>query len=363
MSTVRVSAERPYSVEIDYGALSRLRELVGSATRVAVIYGEPLAEAALEVSRLAGTAGASVLSIGVPAGEPAKTPEILLDCWRGLADAGFTRNDLIIGVGGGATTDLAGFVAASYLRGVRYLCVPTTVLAMVDAAVGGKTGIDLPEGKNLVGAFHEPDAVLADLDLLRTLPDREVSSGLAEVVKAGFIRDTRILELIRENPANARDITSARLAELIRRGVQFKADVVSTDLREATSVGGQIGRELLNYGHTMGHAIEAYEQYQLRHGEAISLGMVFAAHLSRRLLGLSDAAVATHIEMLQLLGLPTSYSAAGWDELRALMARDKKTRGNTLRFIGLRNLGDPAIIAAPSERVLAECYTELGRQG
>ena len=150
---------------------------------------------------------------------------------------------------------------------------------------------------------------------------------------------------------------------MIRRGVQFKADVVSTDLREATSVGGQIGRELLNYGHTMGHAIEAHEQYQLRHGEAISLGMVFAAHLSRRLLGLSDAAVATHIEMLQLLGLPTSYSAAGWDELRALMARDKKTRGNTLRFIGLRNLGDPAIIAAPSERVLAECYTELGRQG
>lgn len=360
MSTVLVNAERPYRVEIDHGALDKLPDLVGSATRVAVIYGEPLAEAALEVSRLAGTAKAPVLSLGVPEGEAAKSPEILIACWRGLAQAGFTRSDLVIGVGGGATTDLAGFVAASYLRGVPYLSVPTTVLAMVDAAVGGKTGIDLPEGKNLVGAFHEPRAVLADLDLIRPLPDREVSSGMAEVVKAGFVRDARILELIAEDPAGARDVTSARLAELIRRGVQFKADVVATDLRESTSVGSQIGRELLNYGHTLGHAIETWEEYRLRHGEAVSLGMVFAARLSRRLLGLSDAAVAQHIELLQALGLPTSYSAAPWADLRELMARDKKTRGATLRFIGLRNMGDPAMITAPSERILAQCYAELG---
>ncbi len=360
MSTVRVNAERPYSVEIDYGSLSRLPGLVGQATRVAVIYGEPLAEAALTVSQLVGSENVAVLSIEVPAGEAAKTPEVLVECWRALAQAGFTRADLIIGVGGGATTDLAGFVAASWLRGVPYLSIPTTVLAMVDAAVGGKTGIDLPEGKNLVGAFHEPKAVLADLDLLRTLPDREVSSGLAEVVKAGFVRDGRILELIRENPADARDVGSARHAELIRRAVQFKADVVAADLREATSVGTRIGRELLNYGHTLGHAIEAWENYQLRHGESVSLGMVFAAHLSRRLLGLPDAAVADTRDHLEMLGLPTSYSRAPWDELRTLMARDKKTRGSALRFVGLRRFGEPMMIVAPSERVLAECYAELG---
>lgn len=361
MSTVRVSAERPYLVEIDRGALGKLAHLVGQARRVAVIYGEPVAEAALAVSGLVGSAEVSVLSIGVPQGEAAKTPATLADCWRALAAAGFTRSDLIVGVGGGATTDLAGFVAATWLRGVAYISVPTTVLAMVDAAVGGKTGIDLPEGKNLVGAFHEPRAVIADLDLLGTLPDREVSSGMAEVVKAGFVRDGRILALILENPAGARDVTSARFAELVRRAVQFKADVVSGDLREATSVGDRIGRELLNYGHTLGHAIETWEDYDLRHGEAVGLGMIFAAYLSRRLLGLPDEAVATHRDVIAKLGLPTGYKRAPWEELRTLMSRDKKTRGSTLRFVGLRNLADPVMIVAPSEQILAECYADLGR--
>lgn len=360
MSTVRVSAERPYDVQIDHGALQQLPGLVRDASRVAVIYAEPMVEVALRVSQLVGSAAVSVVSIGVPDAEAAKTPEILTGCWRGLADAGFTRNDLIIGVGGGAATDLAGFVAASWLRGVAYVSVPTTVLAMVDAAVGGKTGIDLPEGKNLVGAFHEPRGVIADLDLLASLPGREVSSGLAEVIKAGFLRDARILELISQDPGNAREPSSARLAELIRRGVQFKADVVSGDLREATSSTTQIGRELLNYGHTLGHAIESWENYELRHGEAVAIGMVFAALLSRRLLGLSDDSVAQHRDLLAQLGLPTSYSAARWEDLRTLMARDKKTRGDRLRFVGLRRLGDPAIIEAPSETILAQCYDELG---
>ncbi|WIY83894.1 3-dehydroquinate synthase [Propionimicrobium sp. PCR01-08-3] len=362
MSTVRFATDHPYDVEIEVGALQKLPGLVTGATRVAVIYAEPVSEVALEVSRLVGSASVSVLSVGVPAGEAAKTPQILASCWSALANAGFTRSDLIIGVGGGATTDLAGFVAASWLRGVRYLSVPTTVLAMVDAAVGGKTGIDLPEGKNLVGAFHEPGGVIADLDLLRTLPDREVRSGLAEVIKAGFVRDERIRELVAVSPAGALDVTSARHAELIRRAVQFKADVVATDLRESTSVGSAIGRELLNYGHTMGHAIEAWENYRLRHGEAVALGMIYAAQLSRRLLGLSDEAVSHHRELIGSLGLATSYRRAPFAELRELMGRDKKTRGAALRFVGLRNLGDPAIIAAPSERVLEECYAELAHE-
>lgn len=361
MSTVRFATDHPYTVEIDNGALQKLPSLTGEATRVAVIYAEPLAEVALEVARLAGSATVSVLSIGVPEGEAAKTPEIATSCWRTLAAAGFTRSDLIIGVGGGATTDLAGFVAASWLRGVSYVSVPTTVLAMVDASVGGKTGIDLPEGKNLVGAFHEPDGVIADLDLLGTLPEREVRSGLAEVVKAGFVRDERIRELIAASPSGALDVTSARHAELIRRAVQFKADVVSLDLRESTSVGGRIGRELLNYGHTLGHAIEAWEHFRMRHGEAVALGMIFAAQLSRRVLGLPDEAVAVHRQLISALGLPTSYQRAPFAELRELMGRDKKTRGQALRFVGLRNLSDPAMIVAPSEAILEECYAELGR--
>ena len=363
MSTVRVRTERAYDVEIDHGALQKLPALVDGARRVAVIYSEPVAEVALAVSQLVGSSRSSVLSIGVPDGESAKTPDILVDCWRVLARAGFTRSDLIIGVGGGATTDLAGFVAASWLRGVGHISVPTTVLAMVDASVGGKTGIDLPEGKNLVGAFHEPLGVVADLDLLATLPVREVSSGLAEVVKAGFVHDGRILQLISDDPAGARDVGTARLAELIRAGVQFKADVVAADLREATSVGGRIGRELLNYGHTLGHAIEAWEHFELRHGEAVALGMTFAALLSRRLLGLGDEAVATHRVLLTQLGLPTTYQRAPWEELRALMARDKKTRGEQLRFVGLRALAAPEMIVAPSELVLAQCYAELGTEG
>ncbi|NLA28452.1 MAG: 3-dehydroquinate synthase [Propionibacterium sp.] len=361
MSTVRFATEHPYCVEIDNGALEKLPALIADSSRVAVIYAEPLVEVALEVARLVGSATVSVLSIGVPEGEAAKTPQILASCWSTLASAGFTRSDLIIGVGGGATTDLAGFVAASWLRGVSYLSVPTTVLAMVDASVGGKTGIDLPEGKNLVGAFHEPNGVIADLSLLATLPAREIRSGLAEVIKAGFITDERIRALIAESASGSLDVASARHAELIRRAVQFKADVVSKDLRETTSVGAAIGREVLNYGHTLGHAIESWEHYELRHGEAVALGMVFAAHLSRRLLGLSDEAVDTHYELIAALGLPTSYRRAPFGELRELMARDKKTRGQALRFVGLRNLGDPAMIVAPSERVLEECYAQLGR--
>ncbi len=353
------SKAQPYPVLIGRGALDQLPSFLDGGPRVALIYSDVLAKPARRAAQLVADAGAHPLLLEVPAGEAGKTVETVGHCWNQLAAAGFTRSDLVIGIGGGATTDLAGFVAATWLRGVRFICVPTTILGMVDAAVGGKTGIDLPRSKNLVGAFHEPTAVLADLELLGGLPDSEVRSGLGEVIKCGFIADPRILDLVRADPAECLDVSSPRLTELIRLSVEVKAKVVSEDLREATSTADHVGREQLNYGHTLGHAIEAHEQFQWRHGAAVGVGMVFAAELAHRLVGLDQSVLDLHRATLGSIGLPTSYAAASFDELRRLMALDKKTRGATLRFVGLRSLGQVTIIANPSESVLRECYRAI----
>ena len=356
----RGQTAHPHDVIIGDGVLGGLLEYCRACSRVAVLASDRVADVADRVTGLFRGAGCTVLRLQVPDGELAKAPEVLVSCWRELAVAGFTRSDLIVGVGGGASTDLAGFLAATFLRGIAFLSIPTTVLAMVDAAVGGKTGIDLPEGKNLVGSFHEPLAVICDLSLLATLPAAEISSGLAEVVKAGLVHDQRILALLTEDPGLARQPGSGLMAELIRRAIVFKAEVVSTDLYEATSAGARLGREVLNYGHTLGHAIERWENFAIRHGEAVGLGMIFAARLSHRLAGLSAAAVDRHVELIAALGLPTSYPIAPWPQLREVIARDKKTRGTRLRLVGLRAIGLPVIIESPPEDVLADCYATLG---
>lgn len=352
---IRVAAERPYTVRVAPGCLADLPDLVGDrARRVAVLHPPMLADLARTVT---SELDAQLTTIEVPNGEAAKTVETLAGAWSALAEAGFTRSDVVVGLGGGATTDLAGFVAASFLRGVPYVSVPTTLLAMVDAAVGGKTGINLPTGKNLVGAFYEPVGVLCDLDLLAGLPPAEVSSGMAEVVKAGFIRDERITDLVAQDPADALDVRSLRLAELVRRAIQFKADVVTADLREATTaVDAEVGRESLNYGHTLGHAIEKQEHFTWRHGEAVSVGLVYAAEVAHRLGLLDDAAVRLHREQLTAVGLPISYSAAPWAEIRATMAVDKKSRGSTLRFVLLDGLRRPVVVEGPDEQVLRDAY-------
>lgn len=352
------SAAGPYTVEIARGAMTGLPAHLEGADRVAVIYSEPLRHLADRVAAQVGSRATTV--IPVPDAESAKTPHVLAQCWDALATAGFTRNDVIIGVGGGSATDLAGFVAATWLRGVDFVCVPTSVLGMVDAAVGGKTGINLTSGKNLVGAFHEPRAVLADLALLDGLPPGEVASGLAEVVKCGFIADPEILRLLEDDLADARDTRSPLFAELVRRAVAVKAEVVAADLTERTSSGDRVGREALNYGHTLGHAIEARERYRLRHGQAISIGMVWMAEVSRRLLGLDDDIAARHRRLLAGLGLPTSYDHDAWPQLRDLMSLDKKARGATLRLVGLRDVGYPVILSQPHEAVLTEAFDAIG---
>lgn len=353
MSLTVYSPRGAYEVHIGAGVRSVLPGLLGSATRVAVIHPgdlQPLTE------RLAADVGVDVLPIVVPDAEAAKTVEVLQQCWYSLAAAGFTRDDVIIGLGGGTATDLAGFVAATWLRGVDFISIPTTVLGMVDAAVGGKTGINLPHGKNLVGSFHEPRGVLCDLDLLSTLPLPEVVSGMAEIIKAGFISDPEILRLVAEDPVQSTDVGSARFADLARRAIQVKADVVAGDLTERTSSGARVGREGLNYGHTLGHAIEAHHRYTLRHGHAISIGMTWIAEVSRRLLGLDDELVGAHRQLLGGIGLPTSHDVDAWPELRRLMSLDKKSRGGTLRLVGLSAQGRPEIIEAPDEQLLEDCF-------
>ncbi|MFT3969709.1 MAG: 3-dehydroquinate synthase [Micropruina sp.] len=358
MSTIDVTAERAYQVVVGTGALDLLPQYVAEQRRIAVIHPPMLRE---QASRLRTACDCQMLSIEVPAAEAAKTGETLQRCWDALAEAGFTRSDAIIGLGGGATTDLAGFVASTWLRGVTYVSVPTTVLGMVDAAVGGKTGINLSAGKNLVGTFYEPYTVLCDLSFLRTLPVEEIRSGLAEVVKAGFIADPEILRIIEDDPAGALDPQAEVICTLVKRGIAVKAAVVGADLRERTSVGRDIGREQLNYGHTLGHAIERHQSYRWRHGEAISVGMAFTAELSRRLGRLDDDTAERHGRILTALGLPTSYPAEAWPELREAMNLDKKTRASRLRFVILEKLAQATILESPDEDLLRESFEALSR--
>ncbi|MFT4109488.1 3-dehydroquinate synthase [Propionicimonas sp.] len=353
---IDVSTDQPYQVVVGRGASSLLPQFLDGVERVAVIHPPGLASLLPAI-----TAGLDqqVTAIRVPEAEAGKTAEVLQGCWEALAGAGFTRSDAVLGLGGGATTDLAGFVAATWLRGVRYIALPTSLLAMVDAAVGGKTGINLSAGKNLVGSFYEPFTVLADLDFLETLPDGELRSGMAEVLKCGFIADPSILELFEEDPADALLPASPRQAELIRRAVAVKAAVVASDLRERTSVGGDIGREALNYGHTLGHAIEREEHFLLRHGQAVAIGMVFAAEVARELGMIDDQLLARHRRVLALAGLPTSYPEGVWLKLREAMNLDKKARGSSLRYVLLSGLGEPAVVADPSEGALADAFLRL----
>ena len=265
-----------------------------------------------------------VARLDLRAGEACKNlTEIEKSCeW--MASHEYDRRATVIGIGGGAATDHAGFVAAIYLRGVSFALVPTTLLAMVDASVGGKTGVDLGAGKNLVGAFHQPRAVVADVDFLETLPDRERIAGLAEVVKCGFIVDAGLLDQLEQSgPA----LTMAQHEEIITRAVRVKADVVASDEHE----GGR--RAILNFGHTVGHALESASGYGLLHGEAVALGMVAALDLGVALGAGAPALAARARSLLARLGLPVDYERRFDAPAQAGIAVDKKRRGSTIRFV------------------------------
>ncbi|MFF3955912.1 3-dehydroquinate synthase [Streptomyces sp. NPDC001890] len=344
----------PYEVLVGRQLLGELPTLIGDrAKRVAVLHPEALAETGEAVRQDLAEQGYEAIAVQLPNAEEAKTAEVAAYCWKALGQTGFTRTDVIVGVGGGATTDVAGFVAATWLRGVRWIAVPTTVLAMVDAAVGGKTGINTAEGKNLVGAFHPPAGVLCDLAALDSLPVNDYVSGMAEVIKAGFIADPAILDLVEADPEGARRPTGPHTAELIERAIRVKAEVVSSDLKESGL------REILNYGHTLAHAIEKNERYKWRHGAAVSVGMVFAAELGRLAGRLDDATADRHRAVLESVGLPLTYRGDQWPKLLENMKVDKKSRGDLLRFIVLDGLGKPTVLEGPDPAVLLAAYGEV----
>ncbi|GIH17341.1 3-dehydroquinate synthase [Rugosimonospora africana] len=347
ITTIEVGGERPYQVLVGRDLRSALPSLVARAAQAAVLYAPPLKEHAVRVADALRGAGIAPLPIELPDAEAGKTIEVAARCWDALGEAGFTRTDAVVGVGGGAVTDVAGFVAACWLRGVAVVQVPTSLLGMVDAAVGGKTGVNTGAGKNLVGAFHPPAGVLCDLSTLDSLPRADLVAGLAEVVKCGFIADPAILDLVEDDP-------DRHLPELVERAVRVKADVVSKDLRESGL------REILNYGHTLGHAIEKRERYGWRHGHAISVGLVYAAALGRLAGRLDEATARRHRSVLDGLGLPVTYPAAAWPDLHAAMRVDKKARGARLRFVVLGGLARPEILEAPPDDLLRAAYEEVG---
>ena len=351
MSEIKVSAERDYTVELSNSWRDSLTENVQGRARVALIVSEPLA------SRIQGLdlGSAEVFSFAIPDGEAGKSSSTLIKIWDWLGAAGFTRSDLIVGIGGGAVTDFAGFAAASWLRGLDWIAVPTTVVGAVDAAIGGKTAINSDYGKNLIGAFHSPIKVIIDLDWFSTLTDRDFAAGLAEVVKCGFIADGKILDLMRGMSVSEIRRDLALVQELVERSVKVKSEVVSQDFKES------FAREALNYGHTLGHAVELDCGYSLRHGECVAIGMAFMANLQFDL-GLISRELATdHLQILEGLGLPTSYKRESWAKLLAHMAVDKKSRGSSLRFVTISEIGKTDRLENPDPKTLYAAYEKVSK--
>jgi 3-dehydroquinate synthase len=354
--TVQVAVDRPYPVVIGTDLGDRLVELLCDRHRVAVVHQPALAHTAEAIRSRLADKGVDAHRIEIPDAEAGKDLPVVGFLWEVFGRIGIDRKDAVVSLGGGAATDVAGFAAATWLRGVDIVHIPTTLLGMVDAAVGGKTGINTDAGKNLVGAFHQPLAVLVDLATLETLPHNELVAGMAEVVKTGFIADPVILDRIEADPQAAVDPTGDVLPELIRRSIAVKAQVVAADERESEL------REILNYGHTLAHAIERRERYEWRHGAAVSVGLVFAAELARLAGRLDDATAQRHRTVLSALGLPVSYDADALPQLLEYMAQDKKSRAGVLRFVVLDGLGKPGRLAGPDPSLLAAAYAGLSAE-
>lgn len=329
MQTIEVSAEHRYNVVVGCNWQIELPRYMEGRARVAIIVSSAMRTHIQDIE----SADSQVHIFDIPDGEDGKDAATLESLWDRFGSAGLTRTDLVIAIGGGATTDIAGFAAATWLRGIDWLAIPTTLAGMVDAAIGGKTGMNSKYGKNLIGAFHSPTGVLIDTTWLETLSDRDFVAGLAEVVKCGFIADENILELLSGKSLSEVRNSQQMTEELILRSVKIKADVVSTDFKEG------FAREILNYGHTMGHAVELHSHYQLRHGEAVAIGMVYAAELAHLQGILPAELVALHRSLLSGLGLPTTYPATALPQLLPLLSMDKKARGNSLRFVAISGVG------------------------
>jgi len=341
MKLIKVKAEHNYEVEIGVQYSSAIKQVCSVHNKVLL-----LAPVSL-IKKYKLKESKNLFLLSTPNGESQKNSKFLELIWKKAASVGIERTDAIIAFGGGATTDVAGFAAATWLRGVNWYAIPTSLAGMVDAGIGGKTGINSAAGKNLIGSFYSPKKVFIDPDFLDSLPKRDISAGMAEVIKCGFISDYKILNLVQDDFLD--------YPQLISRAVKVKADVVSKDFKESKL------REILNYGHTLGHAIEKDSKYKLRHGEAVSIGMVFAAELSKELAGLSQDAVSLHRELLANFNLPLTYGKSRWNSLSVLLMQDKKIKQSRLRLIGISKIGKPVWLEDVSLSTLAKVYERISK--
>ena len=342
-----------YPVIVGRALLDEVHKHLSGVKKVLVVHPQALSTSAEQLKENLDDYGFEVFLAGIPDGDDSKRIEVASFAWQIMGQADFNRNDAVIGLGGGATTDMAGFIASTWLRGVRYIAIPTTLLAMVDASIGGKTGLNTSEGKNLVGTFYLPSAVIADIDTLKTLPRNDLIAGFAEIVKYGFVYSPEILETIQGNLDAVTNPESDLLLGLINQSIAIKRGVTESDFRESGE------REFLNYGHTLGHAIENVERYQWRHGAAISIGMVFAAELSMARGNLNESQVDRHRQILSSLGLPVSYRGDRWPQLFEALKKDKKVRGGIIRFVTLKDFGKPEISSSVTEEELFATYQTI----
>lgn len=339
MKIIDVVAERNYSVVVGANGPDEIKSISAEHRKVLLVAPTAL----IKLFKLKESKNLSIIS--TPAGENQKSIKVMESVWRKCAAVGIERSDAIIGFGGGATTDLAGFAAATWLRGIDWYAMPTSLAGMVDASIGGKTGLNSQSGKNLIGSFYSPRSVLIDTSYLTKLPARDLSAGMAEVIKCGFISDYKILNLVQDDVID--------FDQLIYRAVKVKARVVAKDFKESKL------REILNYGHTLGHAIEKDSKFRLRHGEAVSIGMVFAAELSNELVGLSKEVVDLHRVLSSNFKLPISYPKSRWKLLSALLLKDKKVKQGKVRFIGISKIGKPVWLEDVPSNTLARVYERI----
>ena len=348
-----VTATRRYPVFVGYGLLDELGEKANKAalSPLAVVISDENVWRLYggRVEKVLSDAGLTVHALVVPPGEETKSLKAAQGIYDFLIKKRVERDDMLIALGGGMVGDLAGFVAATYLRGIPWLQVPTSLVAMVDASIGGKVGVNHPEGKNLIGAFYQPSLVLADTQALATLPERELTSGWAEVVKYGLIMDREFFEFLEDNASRLVKLEQEAVGRAVRRSASLKAEVVSQDEKERGR------RTILNYGHTIAHGLEAATHYRrFLHGEAVAIGMMGAAKLSQRRGMLSPAVVKRQQSLLEKFGLPTAFSDVSRDEIAKAMEVDKKTRARKIRWVLLEDIGRTLVRAdVPQEDVLA----------
>ncbi|MGZ5818718.1 MAG: bifunctional shikimate kinase/3-dehydroquinate synthase AroKB [Burkholderiaceae bacterium] len=350
--------ERSYPIAIGQGLLSN-KELIGqyiAGSRVAIVTNTTVGPLYLQqLTQTLESAGKQVTSIVLPDGEEEKNWANLMRIFDVLLAEKCDRKTTLIALGGGVIGDMTGFAASAYMRGVPFIQVPTTLLSQVDSSVGGKTGINHPLGKNMIGAFYQPQAVIADTATLSTLPDEELSAGLAEVIKHGAIIDAPFFDWLETNMAKLVTKDAQALAYAIQRSCEIKADVVRQDEKETGL------RAILNFGHTFGHAIEAGLGYgKWLHGEAVGCGMVMAADLSHRLGFIAESEKMRIAALVKAAGLPTVAPDLGNDRLLELMQVDKKNEGGQIKFILLKPLGTPIITTVPSETLLATLNACVG---